>query len=82
MKFNDRVVSKATKKDIVLTPASYWPTILQPKLDSLLKKKMSRNKRMRSDDSNVVVSVTERSERDLERCEREDYSEEMESLLI
>lgn len=67
VKFSNRIVSKDTEQDIVLTPASYWSTNLQPKLDSLVRKKMNGNRRMRCDDSNVVVSVTERSERDLVR---------------
>lgn len=67
VKFNNRIVSKDTEQDIVLSPASYWSIILQPKLESLLSRKTSGNKRMRPDDSNVVVSVTERSERDLIR---------------
>ena len=51
----------------MLSPASYRSIIFQPKLASLLSKKMSGNKRMTSDNSNVVVSVTERSERDVIR---------------
>jgi hypothetical protein len=38
---------------------------LQPKLGALLGKKIHNSMRVRPDDSNVVVSVNERSERDL-----------------
>jgi len=40
---------------------------LQLKLEALLSKKIHNSKRIRPDDSSVVVSVNERSERDLIR---------------
>jgi len=49
----------------VLASASYWQLFLQPELDKLICRKSPRNKRVRSDDTNVVVSVTDRLERDL-----------------
>jgi hypothetical protein len=49
----------------VLAPASYWRLVLQPKLEKLLRRKTSQNKCVRSDDTNVVVSVADRSQRDL-----------------
>jgi hypothetical protein len=49
----------------VLYPAFYWPHFLKPKLEKLLCKKVSSNRRVTADDTNVVVSVTDRSERDL-----------------
>jgi hypothetical protein len=61
------MIAKDTEQDIVLAPAPYWATFLQPKLNALLSKKMTNRKRIRPDDSNVVVSVNERSERDLIR---------------
>jgi hypothetical protein len=67
VKLNNRMIAKDTEQDIVLAPAPYWATFLQPKLDALLNKKMTNRKRIRPDDSNVVVSVNERSERDLIR---------------
>lgn len=48
----------------MLAPYFYWSLFLQSKLEKLLQK-MSPNKRVRPDDTNAVVSVTERSERDL-----------------
>jgi hypothetical protein len=67
VKLNNRMIAKDTEQDIVLAPAPYWSTVLQPKLDTLLSKKTTNRKRIRPDDSNVVVSVNERSERDLIR---------------
>jgi hypothetical protein len=62
---NNRMVSKDTEPDVVLAPASYWRLILQPKLEKLLCKKLAKNRPINSEDTNVVVSVTERSQRDL-----------------
>jgi hypothetical protein len=62
---NSKVVSKDTEQDLVLAPASYWQLFLQPKLGKLLRKKLPQNKCVRSDDTNVVVSVADRSQRDL-----------------
>jgi hypothetical protein len=67
IKLNNRMIAKDTEQDIVLAPAPYWTMFLQPKLDALLSKKINNSKRVRPDDSNVVVSVNERSERDLIR---------------
>jgi hypothetical protein len=59
---NRAIMPKDTEQDVVLAPAAYWQHFLQPKLENLLRKK---NRPVRSEDTNVVVSVTERSERDL-----------------
>jgi hypothetical protein len=64
---NNKVVSKDTEQDLVLVPASYWQLFLQPKLEKLLRKKLSHNMCVRSDDTKVVVSVAGRSGRDLTR---------------
>ncbi|KAK3353543.1 hypothetical protein B0T25DRAFT_623475 [Lasiosphaeria hispida] len=47
-----------------LFPA-FWGTFLQPKLEKLLDKKLPPNKVYKAEETNVVVSVTDRSERDL-----------------
>jgi hypothetical protein len=62
---NNKLISKDTELNLVLAPSFYWPLFLRPKLEKLLCKKLSSNKHVRPDDTNVVVSVTERSERDL-----------------
>ena len=67
VKFNNRMIAKDTERDIVLAPARYRSMFLQAKLDALLSKKIASGKRIKPDDSNVVVSVNERSERDLIR---------------
>jgi hypothetical protein len=59
---NRAIMPKDTEQDIVLAPAAYWQHFLEPKLQNLLRKK---NRPLRSEDTQVVVSVTERSERDI-----------------
>lgn len=44
---------------------AFWGTFLQPKLEKLLDKKLPPNKVYKAEETNVVVSVTDRSERDL-----------------
>ena len=62
---NNRMVSKDTEPDVVLAPGSFWLLVLQPKLEKLLCKKLPKNRPIKSEDTNIVVSVTERSQRDL-----------------
>jgi hypothetical protein len=62
---NGKIISKDTEPDLVLAPACYWELFLQSRFDKLLRKKLPQNRSVRSDETNVVVSVTERSERDL-----------------
>ncbi|KFY47126.1 hypothetical protein V494_00147 [Pseudogymnoascus sp. VKM F-4513 (FW-928)] len=62
---NGKLISKDTEQNLVLAPIFYWAQFLKPKLEKLLRKKISSNKRVTPDDTNVVVSVTDRSERDL-----------------
>ncbi|RYO92895.1 hypothetical protein DL766_009127 [Monosporascus sp. MC13-8B] len=45
-------------------PNAFWTTILHPKLNKLLTRKFS-NKSLSTDDTSVVVSVTDRTERNL-----------------
>lgn len=62
---NGRIVSKDTEQDLVLAPMAYWHMFLKPKLEKLLRKKLAQNRSVRCDETNVVVSVTGRFERDL-----------------
>jgi hypothetical protein len=65
VKVNNRVTSTDTEQDVVLAPGSYWRLFLQPKLEKLLCRKLAKNRPVKSEDTNVVVSVTERLECDL-----------------
>jgi hypothetical protein len=49
---------KDTEQDVVLAPADYWEHVLQPKLESFLRKK---NSALQSENTTVAVSVTARS---------------------
>ncbi|CAN9251087.1 unnamed protein product [Alternaria alternata] len=62
---NNKLLSKDTEPDLVLAPRFYWSLFLREKLEKLLQKKLPPSKRVACEDTNVVVSVTERSKRDL-----------------
>jgi hypothetical protein len=62
---NGKLISKDKEQNLMLAPTFYWPEFLKPKLEKLLYKKIPSNKRVTLDDTNVVVSVRDRSERDL-----------------
>jgi hypothetical protein len=62
---NNKLLSKDTEPDLVLAPRFYWSLFLRNKLEKLLQKKLPPSKRVAYEDTNVVVSVTERSQRDL-----------------
>lgn len=59
-----------TEKNLVLAPGAFWDRTLKSKVEDLLKKKTSRNKFYEPDETNITVSITERSERDF--CKRFD----------
>ena len=62
---NNRLLARDTEPDLVLAPRFYWSLFLRDKLEKLLQKKLPPSKRVACEDTNVVVSVTERSKRDL-----------------
>ncbi|TQB67486.1 hypothetical protein MPDQ_005492, partial [Monascus purpureus] len=62
---NKRVISRGTKEDVSLTPSAFWPLTLGRKLEKLLEGKTARKGRVRPDDTSNVVSVNDRSQRDL-----------------
>jgi hypothetical protein len=62
---NGRMVLNDTEQDLVLAPTAYWHMLLKPKLEKLLRRKLAQNRSVQCDETNVVVSATGRSERDL-----------------
>ncbi|EXL66212.1 hypothetical protein FOPG_17594 [Fusarium oxysporum f. sp. conglutinans race 2 54008] len=54
-----------TEQDLVLAPGAFWDATLEDKVDKLLKQKTPRGKCYVPEETIVVVSVTDRSERDL-----------------
>ncbi len=62
---NGKAISKDIEPEVLLAPGYYWLLDLQAQLEELLQKKFTRSRRVRSKDTTVVVSTTERSQRDL-----------------
>jgi hypothetical protein len=64
---NNKVISRDTEQDLVLAPSCHWLMFLRPKLEKLLCKKLPQNRPVKIDDTDVVVSVTDRIKRDLRK---------------
>jgi hypothetical protein len=62
---NGKATSKDTEPEVLLAPGCFWRLVLQAQLEELLQNKFSKSRGIRSDDMTVVVSATERSQRDL-----------------
>ena len=62
-----KLIVKETEPNLVLAPNAFWTTVLRPKLDKLLARKLPGNKCFRADETIVVVSVTDRTERDVNK---------------
>lgn len=64
MTLNNWVLAKDTEQDLVLRPSSYWGQIKQ-KAERVLHQKVNHNQHVKLDNTSVVVSVNDRSQRDL-----------------
>lgn len=53
-----------TERDLVLAPGAYWDRCLKSKVENILKKKTPHQKSYKLDETNIIISVTERGERD------------------
>ena len=62
---NSKELSKDTERDLVLAPIVYWYIVLKLKLERLLRKKLLQNRYVRDDDTNIIILINHRSERDL-----------------
>jgi hypothetical protein len=54
-----------TEQDRVLAPGAFWDTTLKDKVDKLLRQKTPRGKSYVPEETIVIVSINDRSERDL-----------------
>ncbi|KAJ4290126.1 hypothetical protein N0V88_006633 [Collariella sp. IMI 366227] len=57
--------SRTLLDELLSAPGAFWDRTLKPKLQQLAAKKALRNKSYEPDETNVVVSITDRSKRDL-----------------
>jgi hypothetical protein len=67
VKVNNRSVSEDTEQDVTLTLSAYWPLVLREKLHKVIKEKVARKRRVRSDDTSIIVSINDRKQRDLKK---------------
>ncbi|KAJ6016569.1 hypothetical protein N7540_011160 [Penicillium herquei] len=63
--FNNREVSMDTEEDVVLAPSTFWQLSLEKKLEKALRRKTARHRRVRSDDTVIVASTSDRTKRKL-----------------
>ena len=64
VKLNNRVVVKDTEQELTLPPSYYWERIKED-AEGILRRKIARSRRVRLDDTALVLSVNDRSQRDL-----------------
>ncbi|KAI1833425.1 hypothetical protein DTO013E5_8435 [Penicillium roqueforti] len=67
VKVNNRSISEDTEQDVALTPSAYWPLALRDKLYKVIEEKVARKRRVRSDDTSIVVSINDRKQHDLKK---------------
>jgi hypothetical protein len=58
-------LKRDTEQDLVLAPTAYWYESLKSNLNKLLQRKVAQNRYIRCDDTAVVPSENDRSDRDL-----------------
>ncbi|CAG7997399.1 unnamed protein product [Penicillium salamii] len=68
VKVNNRSISEDTQQDLALTLSALWPLALRDKLYKAIEEKVARKRRVRSDDTSIVVSINERKQRDLKKA--------------
>lgn len=61
---NNRVLATDTEQDLARPPNFYWQQIMET-AESVLCRKIARNRRVRLDDTTIIVSINDRSQRDL-----------------
>jgi hypothetical protein len=67
VKVNNRSISEDTEQDVALTPSAQWPLVLREKLYKVIEEKVTRKRRVRSDDTSIGVTINDRKQRDLKK---------------
>lgn len=62
---NNRVTTRVTEPDLVIAPSVYWQQILKEKVESVKRRRVSHNRRVRLDDTTIVAAVNDRSHNDI-----------------
>jgi hypothetical protein len=62
---NNKMLSKDMEQDVVPAHAAYWRFCREAKMEKLLSRKLPHDRHVKCDDTNVVASVNDPSERDL-----------------
>ncbi|CAG8905319.1 unnamed protein product [Penicillium nalgiovense] len=64
---NNREVSKDTEEDVVLAPSAFWQLSLGKMLGKALRRKTAHHRQVRSDDTVIVASTTDRTKQNLSK---------------
>ena len=67
MTVNNREVSKDTEEDVVLAPSAFWQLSLGKMLEKALRRKTAHHRQVRSDDTVIVASTTDRTKQNLSK---------------
>jgi hypothetical protein len=54
-----------TEEDVVLAPSAFWQLSLEKKLEKALRRKTTRHRRVRPDDTVIIASISDRTKRKL-----------------
>lgn len=67
VKVNNRFKSEDVIQNVVLAPSAYWLSVLKERLENVLQERVSRRRRLRSDDTAVIMSVNDRKHKNVKK---------------
>ncbi|KIW22004.1 uncharacterized protein PV07_12589 [Cladophialophora immunda] len=67
VRLNGKAVANQSEPNVVVSLDCYWRLVLQDRLEQVVRRRFAKNRRLRHEHTAVVVSVTERSQRDLSK---------------